>query len=107
MIKHKFRPHKYNAKPTHVDGIRFDSKKEAQRYRELKIRRDSEDGDVLFFLRQVPIHLPGGVVLRIDFLEFHRDGSVHFTDSKGMRTQQYILKKKQVEALYPVKIEEV
>jgi len=28
---------KYNAKPTYVDGIRFDSKREARRYKELTL----------------------------------------------------------------------
>jgi hypothetical protein len=31
------RPHKFNAKPTVVDGIRFASMKEARRYQELKL----------------------------------------------------------------------
>lgn len=29
--------HKYNAKPTQVDGIRFDSKMESRRYQELQL----------------------------------------------------------------------
>jgi len=62
---------------------------------------------VLFFLRQTPFHLPGGVTYRVDFQEFHSDGSVHFIDVKGVRTKSFIAKKKMVEALYPVEIEEV
>ncbi len=31
------KPHKYHAEPTIVDGIRFDSKKEATRYAELRL----------------------------------------------------------------------
>ena len=31
------KPNKYHAKPTHVDGIRFDSRDEAARYGELKL----------------------------------------------------------------------
>lgn len=97
--------HKYNAKKTDVDGIRFDSKKEAKYYQELKLRQMS--GEIVFFLRQVPFYLPGGVTYRVDFQEFHTDGTVHFVDVKGMRTQSFIAKKKIVENLYPVKIEEV
>ena len=100
MIKHKFK-----AQPTNIDGIRFDSKKEAKYYQELLIRQ--RVGDVVFFLRQVPFHLPGGVVFRCDFQEFLNDGTVRFIDVKGYRTKEYIIKKKQVEDLYPVKIEEV
>jgi len=97
--------HKFNAVAVKRDGIRFDSKKEAGYYDQLKIR--VKMGEVHFFLRQSPIHLPGGVVMRIDFIEFRVDGTVHFIDVKGMRTKTYILKKRQVEALYPIVIEEV
>ena len=97
--------HKFNAKQTLVDGIKFPSKKEAAYYQELKLRKKA--GIVVFFLRQVPFHLPGGVTYRVDFQEFHSDGTVHFIDVKGRRTTEYITKKKLVEALYPVTIEEV
>jgi hypothetical protein len=97
--------HKFNAKPTVKDGIRFDSKKEARYYEDLKTRRHV--GDVIFFLRQVPIDLPGNVKYRVDFVEFWADGTVHFVDVKGMRTPQYITKKRIIEALYPITIEEV
>lgn len=96
--------HKFNAQPTLEDGIRFDSKKEAQYYQELKIA--SQNGPVLFFLRQIPFDLPGGIKYRCDFQVFWRDGTVSFIDVKGHRTKQYINKKKQVEALYPITIEE-
>ncbi len=98
--------HKFNAVPRIADGLRFDSTKEMQYYEQLKLRQ-KPGGDVLFFLRQVPIALPGGVKYRIDFLEFHTDSSCHFVDVKGFKTRTYLTKKKQVEALYPIKIEEV
>ena len=93
---------KYNAKKTVIDNITFDSKKEAHYYEQLKL-----DPDVKFFLRQVPFDLPGNVRYRIDFVVFQKNGVVRFVDVKGMKTDIYKLKKKQVEALYPVKIEEV
>lgn len=94
---------KYNAKPTEVDGIRFDSRKEARYYNNLVLRQKANE--VLFFLRQVPFHLPGKATYRVDFMEFHSDGSVHFVDVKGVKTKDFILKKKLVESLYPVEIE--
>jgi hypothetical protein len=102
-FRHNFKRHKYNAKPTEVDGIRFDSKKEAEYYSTLKLRVKA--GDVLFFLRQVPIHLPGGTKLVIDFLEFHADGSVHFVDVKGHETDAFKIKRREVEHHYPFEIE--
>lgn len=96
--------HKYGAKSVVLDGIKFQSKKEGRYYSDLKIR--VAVGEVIFFLRQVPFHLPGGVTYRVDFQEFHSNGTVHFIDVKGMKTEMYIAKKKIVEAIYPIEIEE-
>ena len=97
--------HKFFAIPTQEDGIRFPSKKEAEYYVQLKRRIDG--GGVIFFLMQVPLHLPGGVKYIVDFLEFHDDGTVHFVDVKGFETKEFKLKKKLVESLYPITIEVV
>ena len=101
----KYKRHKFNAKPTKSDGIRFDSKLEARYYDQLKLRQRA--GEVVFFMRQVPFHLPGGVRYVCDFQEFWSDGTVHFVDVKGMETSDFKMKKKQVEALYPIEIEVV
>ena len=97
--------HKFNAKAVEYDGIRFDSKKEGNYYLQLQLRVKA--GEVVFFLRQVPFHLPGGVKYIVDFMEFHADGTVHMVDVKGMTTDKFIMKKKMVEDLYPVIIEVV
>ena len=97
--------HKFNAIKTQRNGFKFDSKKEAAYYDQLTLLQ--RNGDVVFFLRQVPFHLPGNITYRVDFQVFLADGSVEFIDVKGMRTPQYIAKKKMVEALYPVEILEV
>lgn len=97
--------HKFFAKPTGCDGIKFPSKKEANYYRQLQMAQKA--GIVLFFLRQVPFSLPGGVTYRCDFQVFYVSGEVYFIDVKGMKTKEYIAKKKMVEALYPVTIREV
>ncbi len=94
--------HKLHAKPTTVDNINFSSKLEARYYQQLLLRQKA--GEVIFFLRQVPFHLPGGVKYVLDFQEFHADGNVIFTDTKGMATPLYIAKKKIVEAIYPIQI---
>lgn len=97
--------HKFRAVPTELDGIKFSSKAEARYYAQLKLRQAA--GEVVFFLRQTPFHLPGGVKYVADFLEFHADGSCHVVDVKGMETAAFRAKRKQVEALYPVQIEVV
>jgi len=96
--------HKFNAKPTDYQGVRYASKKEAHYAMELDLRVKA--GEVLFYLSQVPFDLPGNTKYRADFMEFWADGSVHIIDVKGLRTPEYKTKKRMVEALYPVKIEE-
>lgn len=96
---------KYRAVATSIDGFRFDSKKEAKYYCDLKIR--VRLGEVSYFLRQVPIHLPGNVKYIVDFLEFYPDGGVKYVDVKGFKTRAFIDKKKMVEGIYPIKIEVV
>lgn len=95
---------KYGNQVTWVGDVRFDSKREARYYEELLLRFRAR---ALIFrpLRQVPFHLPGGVRYVVDFLFVDRDG-IHFVDVKGHRTSTYKLKKKQVEDLYRVCIEE-
>ena len=101
----KPKPHKYSAEAVVVDGIRFDSKGEARHYERLKLEQRS--GHVLFFLRQVPIHLPGGTILRVDFLVFYADGTFRFLDFKGVETETFKVKKREVEFHYPIEIEVV
>lgn len=99
------RRHKFNAKPVIDDGHRFDSKLEHKFYNDLLLRKMA--GDVVFFLRQPVFHLPGGVKYKADYQIFNADGSCSFVDVKGMETAEFKVKKKLVEAIYPVIIEVV
>lgn len=56
---------KYRNQATRVDGIRFHSKLEADRYRELKALQAA--GRVAWFTMQIPFRIPGGIY-RADFL---------------------------------------
>ena len=96
---------KFGAILTTYNQIKFQSKKEARYYMDLQARVHAKE--VRYFLRQVPFDLPGGVKYRIDFMEVWADGSIHWIDVKGFRTETYRIKRRQVEALYPIKIEEV
>lgn len=97
--------HKFKAVTTELDGVKFSSKKEGRYYSELKIRQQL--GEVVFFLRQVPFYLPGGVKYVVDFVEFLADGTCRFIDVKGFETSEFKAKKKMVESLFPVTIETV
>ena len=100
MVKHK-----YKAIPTTIDGIRFDSKKEANHYGTLNLLK--KNGDILFFLRQVPFHLPGNIKYVCDFMVFWKNGEITMEDVKGYKTRLYMTKKRLVESLYPIIIKEV
>ena len=98
------RASKYHSVITETHGLRFHSKKEARYYLELVCRQRA--GEILYFLTQVPIRLPGNTKYVVDFVEFHADGTVHYVDVKGRRLPAYIKNKKQVEAIYPIVITE-
>jgi hypothetical protein len=51
---------------TVIDGIKFHSKLEADRWRELQLLQKA--GEVLYTLRQVPFDVAPGVTYRLDFL---------------------------------------
>jgi hypothetical protein len=97
--------HKYKAIITIIDDIKFSSKKEANHYYNLKLLK--ENGDIVFFLRQVPFHLPGNIKYVCDFMVFWKNGDVTVEDVKGYKTRLYTTKKKLVESLYPIKIKEI
>lgn len=104
---------KYHSKKTVVDGIEFDSAKEAKRYAKL---RDMEEADKIQHLRlQVPFEiLPSfecdGVKYRgmsyvADFV-YYRAGKVVVEDCKGFKTAEYKMKKKLMAYLNHINIEE-
>ena len=97
--------HKFKAVRCEFDNIKFASKKECARYKKLKLLQSS--GEILFFLRQVPFHLPGNVKYICDFLIFWKNYDITIEDVKGMKTPTYITKKKIVQAIYPIQIIEI
>lgn len=103
-MKRKVR-HKYGAIRTERNGRVYASKAEA-RYAE-RLAVEQHAGHVLFWLEQVPVRLPGNTKYVVDFVVFDADGHVRFVDVKGVETPMFVLKKRQVEALYPFEIEVV
>lgn len=92
---------KYHAKKTCVDGITFDSKREADRY--LVLKSMEEDGTIEDLRRQVRYELIPAfdvdgkhyrpVYYVADFV-YVEDGKEVVEDVKGMRTDVYRLKSK-------------
>lgn len=95
--------HKFKAKRVDDNGDKFPSTLEWKYFKHLQLLQKS--GEVVFFLRQVPFHIPGGVKYVVDYQVFYADGSVSFVDVKGFSTETFRIKSKIVEDLYPVKIE--
>jgi len=96
---------KYKAVKTIVDGIKFDSKKEALRYGDLKtLVRAGEIKDLElqprfnFALNGVKI-----CFYKADF-KYTENGETIINDVKGFKTPMYNLKKKLMKAFYNIDI---
>ena len=117
---------KYGARKTVVDGITFDSKKEAARYRELKLLEDA--GEIEKLKMQVAFELvpalyeqpterytkgarkgkwkkgkciERAVTYYADFVYYDLNKDKWIAeDVKGMRTKEYIIKRKLFRHLY-------
>ena len=99
---------KYGNRRAEVDGIRFDSQKEARYYEELMLRYRA--GNLKLVLLQVPFILPGPVRYYADFLTIDNDGRFEVIDVKSEATRKnrvYINKKKQMKAVWGIEIKEV
>jgi hypothetical protein len=92
---------KYGNRRIKIEGMRsFDSELEFRCYEWLVARR--ELGEILWFTRQVPFELEGGVVYRLDYLAALAAGPpfAEYWDAKGKDTQASINKRKQVKARF-------
>jgi hypothetical protein len=103
---------KYGAQKTVVDGITFDSKKEAKRYQELKLLERSGEISHLelqpsfkLFCGNEPIKFDSGrqAVYKADFAYFdYKVNRRVIEDAKGFRTPEYKLKRAIVHAMHPM-----
>ena len=96
---------KYRAKKTSIDGHTFDSKKEADYYCELKNRLRAND--INGFCLQPIFILASGLKYKPDFIVFNKDNTTEIIDVKGVKTKEYIAKKKMFEDKYNLKIIEI
>lgn len=101
---------KYRNTATLVDGIRFDSKKEAKRYKELKILLKA--GVIGMLARQVEYELNVGgkfsYVYKADFVyQLQATGEVVVEDVKGELTSVYRKKRRLMLRIHGIKIKEI
>lgn len=104
---------KYHAKRTTVDGIAFDSRKEADRY--LVLKGMEEDGAIEDLRRQVRYELVPAFdvdgrhyrpVYYVADFTYVEDGKEIVEDVKGVRTDVYKLKSKLFARRYGMSIKE-
>lgn len=101
---------KYAAVPTVVDGVRFASKREAQRYFELKMRLLAREITDLELQPKFPVEVRGKKVCTyIADFQYRENGVLVVEDVKSpaTKTPVYRLKKKLCEALYGIVVREV
>lgn len=124
---------KYGNRKAVIDGITFDSKKEAQRYTELKLLEKAGKITGLQLQREIELipaqreytneiyekgpnkgrFKPGKLLERkcsyvADFVYWDLENNCMVVeDTKGMRTKEYIIKRKLMLYKYGIKIKEV
>lgn len=120
---------KYKAQKTTIDGITFDSKKEAQRWCELRLLERA--GAIRNLQRQVPFEIippftetverygkkgqrladriktiEKACYYKADFT-YYEDGKLVVEDTKGFKTGEYIIKRKLMLQKFGIRIKEV
>lgn len=101
---------KYRNIPTVVNGIRFDSRKEANRYKDLLLAHEANEIEDLETQPVFQIEINGKKVCKYvaDFrYRDRRTGEIVVEDVKGVRTQVYKLKKKLLKAAHGVDVVEI
>ena len=108
---------KYNNRKIIVDGITFDSKKEAGRYKELKILERAipaqyeHTGEVYAIGNNKGKPKKGRLIERecayyADFV-YNQNGETIVEDTKGVRTTEYVIKRKLMLYVHDIRIKEV
>lgn len=126
MAWKNYKPNKYGSKKIVIDGITFDSKREAARYQELKLLEKA--GQIQNLQRQVKFVLipaqrePDTIGIRggihkgktiekecsyiADFV-YQENGQTVVEDTKGFRTTDYIIKRKLMLHVHGIRIREI
>ena len=118
MAWKRYGGNKYGSKKVEVDGIVFDSKKEAKRYQELLLLEKA--GEIEDLRRQVKYVLVpsqkddrGKLIERevsyiADFVYFDcRASECVVEDTKGFKTKDYIIKRKLLLFVHGIRIKEI
>ena len=102
---------KYKAKKVEIDGITFDSKREAKRYCELRLLEQA--GEIIELELQKKYELipkqdgERAVNYFADFVYKDKSGAEIVEDTKGVRTPDYVIKRKLMLWRHGIKIREL
>lgn len=108
---------KYRNRKTTVDGTTFDSKLEARRYQELKLMERAHEIEGLRTqvkyelipaqkLDNILVERPCNYVADFVYTDL-RSGEKIVEDTKGMKTKDYIIKRKLMLYVYGIRIREI
>lgn len=107
---------KYHSKKVTVDGITFASRKEARRYQELKLLERAEEISGLELQKRfvlIPAQRVNGKVVEracnyvADFCYKDKTGEIVVEDTKGVKTKDYIIKRKLMLWRHGIRIGEI
>lgn len=113
----KPKANKYQAQKCEFNGERFDSRKELQRYLELRLLERS--GQINGLKRQVKFELISSqkdekgkrleraVKYIADFVYKDKQGNTVVEDTKGVRTKEYVIKRKLMLYFHGIRIKEI
>lgn len=106
---------KYHNQNVVIDGILFDSKREAQRYQQLKLMVKAgviTNLDMQVKYKLIPAQYIDGkcvekAVSYVSDFEYDENGKHIVEDTKGVRTKEYIIKRKLMLYKYGIRIKEI
>ena len=99
---------KYGNRKTVLDGITFDSQKEAKRYGELKLLEAAGEISHLELQVRYELKVKGHSICAYiaDFIYTTKDKKVVVEDTKGFKTRDYLIKKKLMKAIHVIEVKE-
>lgn len=111
LLAKKPKQNKYRNKPVIVDGIRFDSKREAAYYGELKLREKAGEVGGVELQPRFALIGPDGTLIgtyRPDFAFFdHSADRFRVVDVKGVETREFKRTKRLMKSLKGIEVEVV
>lgn len=107
---------KYNSQRTFSSGKMYDSRREAERARILRLMQKA--GEITNLKEQVKFELipaqyingkcvERAVTYIADFTYIDKSGNLIVEDAKGVRTEKYIIKRKLMLYVYGIRVQEV